>query len=321
MGRLEREKGQPFDWFAVAHRNTEHAHIHIVVMGKDPDGGRVRLDLQDMKSLREFGDRYLEREHKLERYLDREIERVLKEPYKGIQLDSKRAKGDGEFERLMYGDGDERDHRRSSKETERDRQEWERMDKDLHRAYGDERFTGRTRTYKQYQMESSGRWDRFHQDYQNRVARERWLDQAKDNPEIAKEIAKELFWLQELEKEQRMDRYKDVDIDRLIDGKDKHERWLDRIFETGDWRSELDIMNSAQLRERGAQERSTNPMGVFTHNEPLDRERGYEIDLTGFADSKQDFDKDREAQSGTQGQDRDERDKDERKRGDDPFGR
>jgi type IV secretory pathway VirD2 relaxase len=321
MEELQREKGQQLDWFAVEHRNTEHAHLHVVVMGKDLNGGRVRLDLHDMKNLREFGDRYLEREHKLDRYLDREIERLLKEPHRGIELDFKRTKGDREFERLIYGDVDESDRRRGSKENERDRQEWERMDKDLHRSYGDERFTGRPRTYKQYQMESSGRWDKFHQDYQNRLARERWLDMGKDNPKMIEEIAKELFWLQELEKEQRMDRYKDVDIDRLINGKDKHERWIDRILDKEDLLSELDVMNSAKAGERGGDDRTTNAMGVFTHNEPLDRERGQEIDLTGFADSRQSFDNAPEIQHQRQREDRDERERDERRREDDPFGR
>jgi hypothetical protein len=221
----------------------------------------------------------------------------------------------------MYGGVDEGDRRRNSKEKERDRQEWERMDKDLHRNYGDERAAGRPRTYRQYQMESSGRWDKFHQDYQNRVARERWLDMAKDNPEIAKEVAKELNWLKELEQEQKMDRYKHIDIDRLIDGKDEHERWIDRILEKEDWREERDIMHSAQSRDRGGHEKTTNPMGMFTHNEPLDRERGQEIDLTGFADSSQSFENDRDTRNQQQRQDRDERERDERRRGDDPFGR
>jgi hypothetical protein len=321
MEKLQREKGQQLDWFAVEHRNTDHAHAHVVIMGKDLDGGRVRLDLRDMKNLREIGDRYLEREHKLERFLDREMERLLKEPQRSIEIDYKRTKGDREYERLMYGDADYDDRRRGSKERERDRQEWERMDKDLHRNYGDDRTAGRPWTYRQYQMESSGRWLKFHEDYQNRVARERWLDMAKDNPEIAKEIAKELCWLKELEQEQKMDRYKHVDIDRLIDGKDEHERWVDRILEKEHWGVERDIMNSAQSPDRGGHEKTTNPMGMFTHNEPLDRERGEEIDLTGFADSRQDFDNDRQTQPQPQRQDRDERDRDERRREDDPFGR
>jgi hypothetical protein len=107
----------------------------------------------------------------------------------------------------------------------------------------------------------------------------------------------------------------------LIDGKDEHERWVDRILEKEDWHAERDIMNSAQSRERGGHEKTTNPLGMFTHNEPLDRERGEEIDLTGFADSRQDFDNDRETQPQPQRQDRDERDRDERRREDDPFGR
>ena len=79
MERLEREKGQQLEWYAVEHRNTEHVHVHVVVMGKDEDGRRVWIDRDDHKDLRDWGNRYLEREHTLERYLDREQERLLKD--------------------------------------------------------------------------------------------------------------------------------------------------------------------------------------------------------------------------------------------------
>src|SRR5208283_5423220 len=35
MHNLSREKGLDLDWVAVAHNNTDHHHIHVVILGKD----------------------------------------------------------------------------------------------------------------------------------------------------------------------------------------------------------------------------------------------------------------------------------------------
>lgn len=63
MEDLGRAKGYDLKWYAVEHTNTDHHHIHVVVMGKDKNGVDVRLDLKDIQKAREYGDRYLEREH------------------------------------------------------------------------------------------------------------------------------------------------------------------------------------------------------------------------------------------------------------------
>ena len=139
--------------------------------------------------MRQWGDRYLEREHQLERYLDKEIDRLLKEPERVPELEYKRARGDEDFERWMYGD--ERD-KRNRGDAERDRREWELLDKDLHKAFKPERSLGRRTTYKQYQTESAGRLLDFHEKHQEREARARWQDIAEKFPEACQRCAERI---------------------------------------------------------------------------------------------------------------------------------
>ncbi|MBA3858192.1 MAG: hypothetical protein C0507_14905 [Cyanobacteria bacterium PR.3.49] len=73
MENLGRDKGLDLKWFAVEHNNTDHHHIHVVVLGRDRDGSEVRIDLKDIDKVKEYGDRYLERWH------PRELERSRRE--------------------------------------------------------------------------------------------------------------------------------------------------------------------------------------------------------------------------------------------------
>lgn len=61
MHQLGSEKGLDLEWFAVTHNNTDHRHVHVVVMPKDKEGRFVRFDKKDYDLMKEFGDRYLER--------------------------------------------------------------------------------------------------------------------------------------------------------------------------------------------------------------------------------------------------------------------
>jgi len=63
MKNMSRAKGLDLDWFAVEHNNTDHHHIHVVVLGKDRNGSEVSFSLRDLEKAKEFGDRYLERHH------------------------------------------------------------------------------------------------------------------------------------------------------------------------------------------------------------------------------------------------------------------
>jgi type IV secretory pathway VirD2 relaxase len=66
MDNLGRDMGRDLNWFAVQHNNTDHHHIHVVVLGKDRNGTDVRIDLKHIDKVKEYGDRYLERCHPLE---------------------------------------------------------------------------------------------------------------------------------------------------------------------------------------------------------------------------------------------------------------
>ena len=66
MKKLGRDKGLDLRWVGVAHQNTAHHHIHVVVMGKDKTGKDVRFDKKDYDRMKEYGDRYLERMHPFE---------------------------------------------------------------------------------------------------------------------------------------------------------------------------------------------------------------------------------------------------------------
>lgn len=66
MKQLGSEKGLDLQWMAVEHNNTDHHHIHVVILGKDKNGTDVRIDKKDYDKIKDYGDRYLERVHPLE---------------------------------------------------------------------------------------------------------------------------------------------------------------------------------------------------------------------------------------------------------------
>jgi hypothetical protein len=66
MNHLGAEKGQDLRWFAVEHNNTDHFHVHVVILGKDKAGKDVFIKKADHKEMRECGDAYLERWHPIE---------------------------------------------------------------------------------------------------------------------------------------------------------------------------------------------------------------------------------------------------------------
>jgi len=61
MKELGSEKGLDLQWWAVTHDNTDHRHVHVVVLPKDKEGRLVRFDKNDYNRLKDSGDRYLER--------------------------------------------------------------------------------------------------------------------------------------------------------------------------------------------------------------------------------------------------------------------
>lgn len=67
MADLSSRKGLDLEWYGVQHDNTDNPHVHIVVMGADQNGHKVRLTKDDYTKIKEAGDRYLERNRLLDR--------------------------------------------------------------------------------------------------------------------------------------------------------------------------------------------------------------------------------------------------------------
>ncbi len=116
-----KEKGLDLDWRAVIHRNTDHDHAHVIVYGKDKNGREVLFDKEDYKNMRDAGDRYLERHHYYERFMQRDMDRQLE---KGFERD----RGDNIFEDLI------RDLNPDRKEPEREQKAYKAVPWDKEKA-------------------------------------------------------------------------------------------------------------------------------------------------------------------------------------------
>lgn len=66
MKAIGDEKGLDLRWYGTAHTNTDHHHIHVVVLAQDKNGREVRFGKRDYELIKEYGDRYLERHHPFE---------------------------------------------------------------------------------------------------------------------------------------------------------------------------------------------------------------------------------------------------------------
>ena len=101
MSQLGDEKGLNLQWWAVVHRNTEHHHIHVVVLPKDTDGRQVRFDKSDYQLMKEYGDDYLERTQYADcRSAELQREYKRKEQQKQRQKDFEKQRQ----ERIMNGE-------------------------------------------------------------------------------------------------------------------------------------------------------------------------------------------------------------------------
>lgn len=139
-----REKGLDLDWRAVIHKNTDHDHAHVVVFGKDKNGRQVTFNREDYKTMREAGDRYLERNHFYERFLHRDSDRVMEKGYE-------RDRGDNVFESLLR-DLNRKDERELEPEKEKkgkQPREWNR-EQAIARLPEHERIRAGLTTYTKY---------------------------------------------------------------------------------------------------------------------------------------------------------------------------
>lgn len=101
MDQLGAEKGFDLEWYAVSHQNTDHHHIHMVVMSKDTNGTSVRFNKHDYELMKEYGDRYLERVHTFEY---REAKRLREEKQKQKLKERKQQRERERQERIQKGE-------------------------------------------------------------------------------------------------------------------------------------------------------------------------------------------------------------------------
>jgi hypothetical protein len=247
MTELGNEKGLDLDWKAVVHKNTMHDHAHVIVLGLDKNGHRVRLAKDDYTKIREFGDKYLERNHYYERFLDKDIQTLLKEP-------DYRPRGDTEFNRLvgeLYAvkgekepekekgkeqekDGPDRDDGKKEKEKEkdpfRDQEEWRRLDADFAKYLRDMNRTTELygKNYKQIIREQQGRMAEEHGHYVSAMEIQRLEEMAARFPDKREMFTELIADIKRFDAQQWQEGRKFDDVDKLLGADRSIEKVQDR---------------------------------------------------------------------------------------------
>lgn len=130
MADLCSKKGQDFEWYAVKHDNTDNAHCHIVIMGRDENGRTVRIEKKDYEVIKEAGDRYLERNRLLDREekdkerddkdKDRDEKGTVNKFFEALKAAAKEfSRAMGKDEKEIQKDETEYQRRKREKEEER----------------------------------------------------------------------------------------------------------------------------------------------------------------------------------------------------------
>ena len=175
-------KGLELQWHAVIHKNTDHDHVHVAILGRDEKGRQLKLDRHDHNYAREVGDKYLERKHEFDRYFENTLENiVLKEapPERGLDL-----------EKLFKPFRPEKD----KKQPARDKQDRKRKENKefFSRKERPTQLPARKKNRKQRLLEARGRNDFYHDLYVSNMNRQR-LNQLKEaKPDLGHFIEQEL---------------------------------------------------------------------------------------------------------------------------------
>ena len=153
MENLGRDKGLDLKWFAVEHNNTDHHHIHVVVLGRDRNGSEVRIDLKDIDKVKEHGDRYLERWH------PRELEhsrREREDREKERRAERTRERETAKQERIRDGLELPWMHKKIIREQLEPYKEWKEK-QELEHKQPEKKREDQERPYHQDTIEASGR--------------------------------------------------------------------------------------------------------------------------------------------------------------------
>lgn len=205
MESLGDSKGLELNWQGIIHTNTEHDHVHVVVLGRDKNGKAVKFTRQDHDVCRGIGDRYLERKHEFDRYFDKSVEKIFREESRSLDLD--RLDRSLDLDKLFqpYRNEPSKESGRKGKRSEKEHQTHE-----LRTA-----LPARRKSRKQRLMEARGRNDFYHDLYVSNMNKQRLQNLREVRPERAEEIDRELAG------QQKHDELRRADIARQVAQLDK----------------------------------------------------------------------------------------------------
>ena len=238
MHRLGSEKGLDLQWFAVEHNNTNHHHIHVVVLGRDKNGKDVRLGKDDYDKIKEFGDRYLERHHPYE--LERSRQERERKERERLELRQK--------ERETARQGRIRDglelptlHRMILREQLEPYVDWKKQQDEKERAVASEKDVDRDKEsekpYFQDTVEAAGKeWSKTNTLQELKDLNEYLWDHYNERIDI-KEYKKLVGWIKDKERlRERGDEDKQPDTEAGKETESKPEQQKDK--NSFDWKGE-----------------------------------------------------------------------------------
>ncbi len=267
MEKFAEHKRLDLEWRAVIHKNTDHQHAHIVIMGKDKRGYDVTIRREDHQYLRKCGDDYLEREHKLDRFLDREVSTLLR-------TKEYERSGDDYFKSLFSGNNELKDkekRREKDLDPDRDRREFENLDKDIRDALksDDRKVVDFGKSRKQWIREEQGRWSDFHSHAQTMRIQMEYDKLLQSNPELAESMLDELKWAKHVERELSNDQ--NPRLKQILGFEQQTDRGVERTQEQQQIQNSVD---TAQVFEMNRQIQEGQKLGgIEQAEEPKVKDR------------------------------------------------
>jgi hypothetical protein len=232
LTELGRAKGQELRYGFVVHENTDHKHAHVVLLGRDKENGQVRMDRLDHMKMRAFGDRFLEREHNVERVLDREMEDFCRT--RNLNPMFEKERGVEFYDRLYKTD------KRKDRDATSEHLEWEKFNNDWKKFVEDKEGTENRPYLGRSEYHDLGRMSDLSALMNNDLQKEIWQDIGQNHPEM-KDLADET--LKQLEQD-KIELQQDVDrktkagdpfnaIDRIADQINSEQKQFQHLMKHG----------------------------------------------------------------------------------------
>ncbi|NOJ28143.1 MAG: hypothetical protein DA330_09060, partial [Nitrososphaera sp.] len=242
MENMSREMGRDLEWFAVQHNNTDHHHIHVVVLGKDRNGTEVRISMKDIEKAHEYGNRYLERCHPLE------LERSRREREDRLKEEREvrdKAREAAREERIREGLELPWLHQKIVREQLEPYKDWKERREELEKKPEGKRQE-RERPYYQDTIEAAGkRWSKENNLSELRDLNERLWDNYEER--IPKDDYKKLAsWIREKERQEAQPQKQEKHKDRVR--RDEFEYDSNRYRKTDSYEKLTGLSN--KLREK-----------------------------------------------------------------------